>query len=254
MDPAIVRVDGQTGAILDRVTLPPAIPADSCISVSTSLSPDGSLLLRLAAMYWRPCAHPPEGIWRRPETLARFDPVTGVIDTLGVMPGTELKGSRQIQFARGLEFGQTVDRLFVGDTGADSIVVMRLDGTRLRVLHTGLESAIVPQEVIEKLASSRFPREASDRYPGFTRILPDRHGNVWVMAYPVREGNNGASAGGAIEGYDWVVLGPDGGRVAEVRTSPALTILEIGEDYLIDVVSENMGIESIRLYTFRKHE
>ena len=52
---------------------------------------------------------------------------------------------------------------------------------------------------------------------------------------------------------DWVVLDAAGRRVARVRTPPGLFVLEIGEDYVIGVVREDMGIESVRMYTLHRH-
>jgi hypothetical protein len=150
--------------------------------------------------------------------------------------------------------GPSADRLFTAETGSDSIVVTQYDGTRLGVLRSGLERDAVPQDVIDRAAAQRYSPEVPSLYPHFARLLPDRTGNLWVMAYPRIEAGNSYwhPEWGVSNGADWVVLDPSGRRIAQVRTPPGLRVLEIGDDYVIGVVNEDVNVESIRLYAMHK--
>lgn len=253
MDPAIVRVDGQTSAVVDRVALPPALPAGPCESASGTVSPDGSLLVRIGAVYGRSCPPYPEGLRRTSVTLARYHPVTGSLDTLGVMPGRERSASHSLAFPLDLVVGQSADRLFAAETAGDSIVAMGYDGAPLGVQHSGLERVPVEQDVIDRAAARRNPPEVPSKYPRFASLFPDREANLWVMAYPRQEDGWGSWRPDWVvgNGADWAVLDPAGRRIARVRTPPGLQVLEIGGDYVIGVIRDG-NLESVRMYTLRK--
>ncbi len=98
-----------------------------------------------------------------------------------------------------------------------------------------------------------------DVYPRVGRLLADRAGYLWVMKYPEYEEPTESvwlttpvlfrvPEGGA----RWLVLGPDGTPLAEVKTPVGLYPIEIGDDYILGVVKDEYDVEEVRLYGLQR--
>ena len=174
LDPAIVRISVGTGAIASRVALAPAMNGMGW------LSPDGSLLIPSDG----PSDPGSDSAGASTVTMARFDPATETFDTLAVIPGGERPHGRRLAFPCVLTVGQAPDRFFAAGICDDSIVVSRYDGARVGVQHSGLERKPVPQAVVERASARPYPPEVPAEYPRIARLLADRTGHLWVMAYP----------------------------------------------------------------------
>ena len=102
--------------------------------VGNDLLPDGSLLLRFTGTSRftdtdEPCPKLGEG--RPPTVIGRYVPRSfGGIDTIAVLPGFDWSGDpyRMHAYAKNLVLAMAHDRLYLGDTGSDSILVMSFQG------------------------------------------------------------------------------------------------------------------------------
>ena len=88
----------------------------------------------------------------------------------------------------------------------------------------------------------------------FSRMLADQVGNLWVQAYPppARLNMHWSYYGAEFAGGDWVVLSPSGNEITRVRMPDGLRVLEIGEDYVLGTVHEDINVDAVRLYALRK--
>ena len=78
-----------------------------------------------------------------------------------------------------------------------------------------------------------------DAYPAFAEILSDRAGYLWVREYSASGG------GGAV----WAVFDPEGRIQGLVETPPGLGTFEIGEDYILGWVRDDLGVEYVQLWS-----
>ena len=102
------------------------------------------------------------------------------------------------------------------------------------------------QERTSALADLRdMPRVAT--FPAFGRIQTDRMDHLWVEEYPLPGNNDGPTA-------LWTVFDPGGRMRGQVETPTGLEIFEIGADYILGSMTDELGIESVQLWSLDRGE
>ena len=86
----------------------------------------------------------------------------------------------------------------------------------------------------------------AEHFPAFASIMSDRTGDLWVEEYEV--------VGEESDGVLWSVFDPDGHVLGFVETPEGLTIYEIGEDYILGRVQDELGVESVQLWPLERVE
>ena len=81
-----------------------------------------------------------------------------------------------------------------------------------------------------------------DAYPAFREIRSDRAGHLWVREY------RPSAAGEAV----WTVFDPEGRIQGLVETPAGLRTFEIGEDYILGWVSDELGVEYVQLWALSR--
>ena len=227
---------------------------------------DGSLLTVLEDNFgFDPCPPSPESPWRQTGLMARSVALDGTFDTLGIFPATERNSPNYRAYGRSLVLAFGPDRIYAGDTGAQEILALSLQGDTLQRYPTPWEAVPVPAEA-KREDVRRFERPDGtvqignpylypEHYPLFGRLLADEAGFLWVMAYPVllepisswmleRVYGSLVEEGGA----RWRVLGPAGRVVTELRAPQGLVPLEIGEDYVLGVFKDELDVQAVQLH------
>ena len=77
-----------------------------------------------------------------------------------------------------------------------------------------------------------------DSYPAFAEILSDRAGYLWVREY--RAGV-------------WTVFDPEGRAQGLIETPPGLRTFEIGQDYILGWVYDELGVEYVQLWPLSRN-
>lgn len=85
----------------------------------------------------------------------------------------------------------------------------------------------------------------AERFPTFSQLVVDELGNVWAQVY--RWFDMGGDR-------MWMVFDRDGRYLGEVVTPYALTVFEIGADYLLGHMSDGRGAEAVYIYGLEKPE
>lgn len=236
------------------------------------LLPDGSLLLRYSGTSRftdtdEPCSRSSEV--RPPVVFGRYMPGTATgIDTIAVLPHFEWTGNPYDLYAypKDLVFGIASDRLYLGDTGSDAILVISFRGDTVGTLPVPFEPAPVPAEARAKpfedvtvsdgrrTWTERTTFIYSDHYPRYARLVATTGERVWVMAYPAlkepvhpQELTVSSIARRIDEGALWRVVGQDG-VIGEVRTPPGFFLLEVGDDHVLGLHKDEFHRESIRVH------
>jgi len=245
----------------------PRVGMDPCRIGDRHLLPDGRFLHQMDDNRGMPGCRPQvDGIDRVTALLTVYDALTDHSDTLGVFPSTERFGPLYLLHGRLLLTAWSARHVFVGDTGADSILVFDLNGTRAGTLATPYPLVPLPKRRMErKLDDVGIPgRDHTptivempypDAYPRYGRLLADTEGLLWVMAYPRTATAVGSAHLTWLGGTrfrepspEWTVLDPLRGAVARVTMPRPLFPIEIGEDYVLGLVRDGLDVETILLY------
>ncbi len=97
-----------------------------------------------------------------------------------------------------------------------------------------------PEQRAEALRSVR-DMPLVDSYPAFEEIVTDLAGYLWVREYRMFDM---FGEGDAV----WTVFDPEGRIEGLVETPVGLEIFEIGEDYVLGVVEDELGVEYVQLW------
>ena len=80
-----------------------------------------------------------------------------------------------------------------------------------------------------------------ERLPAYEQIILDKGGNLWVAEYLVLE-----------ETPIWQVFNPQGVWLGAVVFPPGGRISEIGDDYILGIWRDDMGVQRIKMYGLNK--
>ena len=78
-----------------------------------------------------------------------------------------------------------------------------------------------------------------ESFPAFSAIEVDLLGNLWVREYNLLEDGDRAL---------WTVFDPEGVLMGFVETPPGLVVYEIGEDYILGKMEDELRVEYVRLW------
>jgi hypothetical protein len=78
--------------------------------------------------------------------------------------------------------------------------------------------------------------------PAYSQLRIDRVGNLWVELYQPFDN----------ERSSWTVFDSTGRMLGHVGTPRGLEINEIGDDYLIGVLSDSLDVEHVRVHRLTK--
>ena len=157
-------------------------------------------------------------------------------------------------FGRGTKGAVWGELVAVGVQDSYEIKAFATDGSLLRIVRRKGDprrSAQADQdEYFARLVADRPPEERAealrslrdmplvDSYPAFEEILADRAGYLWVREYRM------FGEGDAV----WTVFDAEGRIQGLVETPPGLDVFEIGEEYVLGVVEDDLGVEYVQLW------
>ena len=88
------------------------------------------------------------------------------------------------------------------------------------------------------------PVPVSDHLPAFASMMADALDHLWVEEYE--------APGDEVPGVIWCVFDPDGKVLGFVETPEGLLIYEIGEDYIVGRVRDEMDVEFIQVWPLER--
>ncbi len=115
-------------------------------------------------------------------------------------------------------------------------------------VHEAAEEMIPMGENLEdRRAEARDELRAvpvAERFPAFASVMSDRTGHLWVEEYE--------AAGEETESVLWTVFDPAGHVLGFVETPEELEIFEIGEDYILGRVVDELWVNYVQLWTLER--
>lgn len=255
-----LTVLGPQGAAVRVISLEPHIPR--------ALYPldDSTLIATLFAPDVVEGADP--GIVRRPQPVVRFDLAGEVIDTVAKAAGPEgvslpmeggVADARPL-FGRNSHLEAHEGRFYLGSADEMEYRVHASDGRLERVVRVPaydleLTAAALEAEREARLGvnSSLASRELLDRLPvpsrrpAYADLIVDREGYVWAG-----EHNGDFVNFIGWEPRDWEVFDPEGEWLGTVRFPPRFVPFEIGPDYVLGLLRDELDVEHVQSRRLRR--
>lgn len=193
------------------------------------LEPNGTLLVSLGEFpmfeEWAVEVEADGNVWETPHPFGRgtLGAVWGVLVAIGVQDSYEIKafatdGSLVSIVRRGGE-SPSPTRAHQDEYFA-RLSAGRPAAQRAEALRSGRDMPLV------------------DSYPAFEEILSDRAGYLWVREYRM------FGEGDAV----WTVFDSEGRIQGVVETPPGLEVFEIGEDYVLGLAQDELGVEHVQMW------
>ena len=194
--------------------------------------------------------------------------------SLGTHPGREViittneQGSRHLSwkaYGRELVSGLWGDRVVASPNDRYEIRAFRADGTLARIVRrrheprapteadrapyveeqlSYYEGADIPEALMERARQEFETTPFAATFPAFSSILGDATGHLWVEEYELPRDDR--------TGTLWTVFDREGYALGFIETPEGLEIDEIGEDYILGWVEDDLGVESVQLWTLER--
>ena len=221
---------------------------------------------------FRSMGTPGEEPMRIPDHYVRIAPTGEVLDTLSTQPGTESyfqtgtlpDGMRIVSMTAPL-FGRTQvasilgDRAILGSNDRYELQMVDTDGRMARLIRRRVEPRAVTEQMLDaarqeridqaRTAEARARQEETMRsiphaetVPFYERVMGDDEGNLWVQEFTVP----------GEEPPGWAVYDTDGRLLGSVSMPQGLLPTHIGRDFVLGVVTDEMDVERVRMYTLEK--
>ena len=238
---------------------------DGWFSEGAVLLPNGNLL---APQYRQetPQNPPPVGLHRPVLRYAILDFATNAVTPLitagGIrqITGARLGGGVAQAFSPHAQHAIGRDLVYVGDNDTTFVSVFTLDGKAVRTMTVADKAIPVTsahldeyrQSVLEMIGANASRREQFERswdaitkpkrFPYWGTALVDQLGNLWVSA----------PSTGMTAPTTWSVFNRNGRRIASVTVPKGFTPKDIGPDYILGVMRDDLGVETIRMYSLER--
>lgn len=100
--------------------------------------------------------------------------------------------------------------------------------------------------VVEQARQEFETTPFADYFPAFSSVIGDALGHLWVEEYKYPREDRGGTL--------WTVFDPEGHALGFVETPEGLEVYEIGEDYILGRVRDELDIESIQLWALERSD
>lgn len=208
----------------------------------------------------------PLGAMRDTILAVRIAPDGERTDTIGSYPGLRMHvrtmefGDNSVRVPAPLIFSPTTvlrpqgDAVVVGTNDRYELRIVGVDGAVHRLVRRPYQRTPVTQAEIDssqartreamqranmpaELMEQQLDRPAADSLPAYGSILVDLAGNLWVQEYAL----SWSTAG-------WSVFDPEGLYLGDVAVPTDFRVTDIGRDYVLGVVTDEMDVERVLLY------
>lgn len=193
-----------------------------------------------------------------------------LLSSLGSYPGQEMAMvtstmADAILFSVRLPRATWGDLFVIGPTDRYELKAFAADGTLARIVRRGHEPRAVTRAdidaYVEEILSPPYPDDWTkgqiesylaeqrqryraalvvERFPAFASVMADALDHLWVEEYEI--------SGEERPGVLWTVFDPEGRVLGFVETPEGLEVYEIGEDYLLGRLTDELGVEYVQVW------
>ena len=243
------------------------VPLGDGLHSFLGLLPDGKIFAKESGGL-KPTATGSTGIARWEEEWGILGADGALLASVGTHPGAEwyavfgadgsLEGGRPHPFARRSMGSVWGELAVVGVSDSYEIKAFGADGSLARIVRRAGDLGSPSSADLEEFYARRYagmPDEdrvralnevrdmpVADSYPAFSWILPDLSGYLWVLEYRMP----------GEEDVPWTVFDPEGRVQGMIETPPGLGVSEIGEDYILGIAYDDLGVEYVQLWSLTR--
>ena len=208
------------------------------------------------------------GYSRTRQAIVRGSLDRSLADTIAVVSGDEVyrlsvSGGGVASYPAPIGHARLVSihgsSVFTGDGSVFEVRQLDQQGTLLRIMRRPGEAPPVSRSTVREFEQARLESAQTDRqrqrlnqlffeweYPAtqplYDQLFVDHGANVWVRHFAIMQE----------EAARWTVFDRSGRWLGELLLPSRLIIKDIGEDYVIGVWEDEMGVESVRIYSITK--
>lgn len=202
------------------------------------------------------------GVYRPTMDVAIVDRAGHTISRIGPFAGQERErfansvGPRLL--GRGTVVALTAEHIFIGNNDGPAVNAYDYGGRLAKVLHWRAVPSRVTQAMKDSVRAAAMRsapperRTEIDRYlrsyrypealPYYRSALTDPDGRLWIEQYP---------SPGARD-LRWLVFDRDLRLVAQLEVPASLSLYQVGPDWVLGVGRDEMGVERVLKYGFRR--
>lgn len=166
-------------------------------------------------------------------------------------------------FSRALAVQPWAELVVIAPTDRSEIRAFTLAGTLARIVRLGKEPRAPERAHIDAYIEAQVSRVSSDdadyrarmrgdynavpvaeRLPVFTSVIADALDHLWVEEFEV--------PGEEREGVLWTVVDAAGSVLGFVETPDGLEIYEIGEDFILGRIRDELGVEYVQVWPLER--
>lgn len=213
-----------------------------------------------------------DGLSRTEETFRVRDAEGDMLSLLGSFPGTEWFSawsgtsgwSVEIPHAHSVSTFAWGDLVAIAPNDSYEIRVFGLDGTLRRIVRRDHDlvastAAHIDAEIEDRVAQGPEEERAERRrelredlqdiplpetFPAFAAAMADLMGHLWVREHEL--------PGEGRMNPVWTVFDPEGRVLGFVETPAGLDVYEIGEDYILGLATDELGVEFIQVWALER--
>ena len=197
------------------------------------------------------------GVYRMPHAIATMDMTGGNADSVAVIPGGEGfqfdQGDARPLFRKDGMMAVHGERIYLGHGdslevsvyagGGELEMIMRVPGHDLRLSDADIAAerqALAPRPEwpdFMKAVNAALP--APETRPAYAQILVDAGGFVWAPEH--------LGVAESEQPLDCTIFSPDGQWLGSVQLPPRFTPYEIGEDYVLGMLRDDLDTEHVQV-------
>jgi hypothetical protein len=183
---------------------------------------------------------------------------------VGPFPGTQWfrhRSMTRLPFGESLRLAAGADVLYVGSTRDRFIrIISGRDGEELGRIALPLQAHVPSPEDVELVRSRMVERivpSARESMVAYVDAVP------WPATFPVFGQLRAASDGGVwVQAYqrpsdssqEWLMFDQSGTHISTVRLDGSYEVLDAGADYVIVQLTDELGVEELRLYHLKPRD
>jgi hypothetical protein len=187
-----------------------------------------------------------------PRLIAELGPHLSSERVLTVSNDGDARGSAPHPFGRATSFALGGAGLYVGSGETFSVDHYALNGQLRRRFKGPWENLLTDDATIAAYRDAQLDEDGErirnqmerqgfpmpETLPAFTEMRLDPEGALWVKRFsPPGTATN-----------RWGVFGPDGAFLGHVTLPDRLTLTDIGIDWVLGVVTDDLGVDRVRMY------
>lgn len=254
---------GRFTVVTPEMTLGRMFTAEDQGAFPVAMLPDGLLAVRVRGAGFGDT--PASGVYDGASPLVFMGREGALLDTLGTFPrrATYMRIAEssinllRMPFGTETSYATTRDRLHLGTGASFEILSFGRAGALARILRADVPGRPVTDQDLARYTEAAVARAPEPARPGIRTmyrevpvpehtpahgaLVTDAAGNLWVQRYRFAD-----------EPSTWAVFDPDGAPLGTVTTPDGVTLLEIGDEYILGAGADELDRPYVGVWSLER--